>query len=66
MRRGSKAFACCSVKAATPEANRQLLKNERTVFACSPGGVKTQFLLEDVSTVEYDGQMAFMAPLPMK
>ena len=26
--------------------------------------MKTQFLLEDVSTVDYDGQMAFMAPLP--
>lgn len=59
-----KSFCLYFSQSGNSEANRQLLKSERTVFACSPGGVKTQFLLEDVTAVEYDGQMAFMAPLP--
>ena len=58
--------SCCLYfsQSGNSEANRQLLNSERTVFTCSPGGVKTQFLLTDVTAVDYDGQMAFMAPLP--
>ena len=59
-----KSFCLYFSQSGNSEANRQLLKSERTVFTCAPGGVKTQFLLEDVTAVEYDGQMAFMAPLP--
>ena len=55
-----KSFCLYFSQSGNSEANRQLLKSERTVFTCSPGGVKTQFLLEDVSTVDYDGQMAFI------
>lgn len=45
-------------------ANHKLLQSERSLFVCSPGGVKNQFLAGAVKETKYKGRAAFVTRIP--
>jgi c-di-GMP-binding flagellar brake protein YcgR len=47
-----------------PEVNAKILSSERNVFVCSPDGVKTQFITDQVREISFDGRPAFEVDLP--